>query len=135
VKTLFIKWDYAIKNGALRLINRLMFKRTVRSPKGIVVFRTGSLGDSICSFPALTTLRERYPNATIEILTESGGKSLIGIDKLIAPAVVDGFLFYKGVPFVKLIKELRKNRSICLFCCPRHTPLLKAHSAICYLPK
>jgi ADP-heptose:LPS heptosyltransferase len=112
LKTILYQFDYWIKNTLLKLVQRLLypFPKKHHSIARILVFRTGSLGDSICSLPALDALRHHYPDARIEVLTETGGTNLIGIDKLAAPSLVDAFIFYKNYSLSHLIGMLRQNQ-------------------------
>jgi len=109
IKLFLIKADYTLKNRTLSLFKLFLFKNQLQHQEinSILIFRTGSLGDSIVSMPAIESIKQKYPKANIDILTDSGGKSLVSINNLINNEGINKFIFYKSKPVNKLIKELR----------------------------
>ncbi|MBK8922232.1 MAG: glycosyltransferase family 9 protein [Saprospirales bacterium] len=96
-------------NALLHFIERLLF-RPVKQPGSILIFRTGSLGDGICAIPAIRSIRRQFPGARIDLLTNTGhaGKSLVSLDKILPPGVVDHTINYEGASRLALAKILRR---------------------------
>ncbi len=111
ITQLFINLDYKLKHTTLKLARVLLFKKNLNHAKinRILVFRTGSLGDSICTLPAMESLWHQYPKAKIDLLTHSGGKGLVSIKNLIHQSAINSFIFYQEKSFRNLVLELRPN--------------------------
>ncbi len=106
---LLVNFDYAWKNAINKLFNGLFFKKIKSKSdiKKLLIFRTGSIGDNICSFPAINTVRQNFPHAEIHVLTNTGAKNLVAIDKLIKPGVLDKVINYFGIEKKALFKQLK----------------------------
>jgi heptosyltransferase-2 len=110
LKSLLIHIDYFLKNTLLQLLKEFFWLFTTKTPVNrILIFRTGSLGDSICALPAIHALREAYPNAVIDILTSSGGFADISLQNILDPRVVNTFYSYEGKITWKYAKKLKNN--------------------------
>ncbi len=63
-----------LSNLVLEFVVRLLFRpKTDRMPCRILVLRSGMIGDFICCLPALSLLRQRYPQSLIALLTMPTG--------------------------------------------------------------
>lgn len=90
-------------------------------PKQILVFRTGQLGDSLVTVPALHQIRKSYPDASIDLLYDQHlGKTYVLPKALLENSgLVDQFIAYpvgynlagKLVAFFCILKLLVKLRS------------------------
>jgi len=109
--TFLISFDYWYKNFLLLLMKNWLFKTiSNKKPfKKIIVFRTGSIGDNICALPALSVIKNNFPDAQIDILTNSGSASNVSLDKLIDQSQFNSIINYFGVSKKQLIKDLKKN--------------------------
>lgn len=87
----------------------LLFRREM-TPRRVLVFRTGSIGDSICAFPALAAIRNHYQQAVIHILTNSGGNSLISLKALLDTAQFDEVIDYSSSDLLTLRNIIKKNK-------------------------
>lgn len=69
--------QYALFNSILDFNKAILFgnKKKIEANK-ILIFRTGSLGDSVCALPAINSIRRNYPDAKIDILTNAVQKIL-----------------------------------------------------------
>ena len=75
---------YKITNFFLFSLERVLWpRRNMKSPKKICIFRTGNVGDIICSIPAFIAIRYAYPNAHITLLTSPGHKGMVGAKELL----------------------------------------------------
>lgn len=85
------------------------------STERILIFRTGSLGDTLVSVPALTALREHYSRSRLELLCDRQvGKAYVQARDILEGAkLVDDFLFYP-VDSSGLGKILKPSRMLCL---------------------
>lgn len=93
------------------------------STERILIFRTGSLGDTLASVPAMSALREHYRSSRLDLLCDrQAGKSYVQArDVLEGSQLVDDFLFYPVDPsrltrilrpfrMFRLLMELRQRR-------------------------
>jgi heptosyltransferase-2 len=109
MKRILVKLDYWIKNSSLSLLKGLLFRNTKNFTKGnILIFRTGSIGDSICALPAIFSIRKKYPDSKISILTNPAGKN-ISMDYLLDPTLDITIVNYLGLGFIGLLKLLKKG--------------------------
>ena len=84
----------------------------------ILVFRTGSLGDSLVALPALRHIREQHQDAHIVLLTEApvdgGIKAVSSFQVLIGTGLVNDFIEYRRyvglTANLELLKKLRALR-------------------------
>jgi heptosyltransferase III len=88
-----------------------------RSPKRILVFRIGQLGDTIVGLPAYWVIRERFPYAHLALLSDvHKGKNYIIPEKVLpAEGLFDEYISFFGSEGgtkcregIKLILELRR---------------------------
>jgi ADP-heptose:LPS heptosyltransferase len=109
LKAFFIDTDYRLKNFFLQFIRKLLFsERAVpREIKRIIVFRTGSIGDSICALPALSVIRTNFPSAAIDLLTNAGSAHHLSLDKLIDTSRFGKIINYYGFSPGELHKEIK----------------------------
>ena len=60
---------YRIGNLLLTGLTGVFYTRRKKPPEKIAIFRTGNLGDTFCSIPAIRAVRARYPRARYILLT------------------------------------------------------------------
>lgn len=97
-----------LQNLVLALFNWLLYEKN-RSPRSILIVRTGSLGDSLCAVPAIRCIAAQYPEATIDILTNAGRKNLAGMAHLLDKNLYREVIDYFGMPKKELFGFLRKR--------------------------
>ena len=87
---------YFYKNVLLLLLERILFDTKIhKDPKNICIYRVGNVGDIICSLPVFQSIRERYPNARITLLTSPGNKESLGAKELLEGAsCIDDLMVY-----------------------------------------
>lgn len=96
----------SIQNGILDLCRWLLYKKNP-NPKHILIFRTGSLGDSICSIPSIKSIGEYFPKAKIDILTNAGRANLVGLPYLLPPTYYQKIIDYSGYSKKELLNILK----------------------------
>jgi len=106
----FILLHYNILNGVLNFFKRILFgnKKNINAKK-ILIFRTGSLGDSVCALPAIYSIRKNYPDAQIDILTNAGAENLVSLGAIIDRKFVNEIINYFGMPKKDLFKKLKEK--------------------------
>jgi ADP-heptose:LPS heptosyltransferase len=97
-------------NFTLRFWRWVLYGRMPEKPASILVFRIGSLGDSICAIPAIAQLRRQYPNAKLDILTNAGAKNLVSMQKLLHPGQYNEIIDYYGYSIAELTKIIREKK-------------------------
>lgn len=97
-------------NLILKIFQLLLFT-PFRNPQKILIFRTGSIGDSICAMPALSNIRKHFSHATIHLLTNAGKghPNLVSIKSMIAEDIFDEILNYENLSRKELTLKLRNN--------------------------
>jgi len=98
-------------NAMLRNAQGVFFQKN-SAPRRILIFRTGSFGDSLCAIPAIQSIRRHFSGAQIHLLTNTGhaGQILVSIDQLIAPEILDRVINYQAQNRLALLAEIRQNR-------------------------
>ena len=108
-----VKVHYAILNGLLRLAQALVFGRVPsdgkQEIKKILVFRNGSFGDIICAIPAIVSIQKNFPGSQIDLMTNSGGASLVAAENVIDHRLINKFINYLGMDRRELIAEVKNN--------------------------
>jgi len=106
----FIIADYKFRNKIISVFKHLVFGRLSKEKiKNILIFRTGSLGDSICALPSIEFIRKCFTGSEIDILTTSGGHSLVSMDNLIRRDRFRKVIDYTGQSKRELMKLLKFN--------------------------
>ena len=85
----------------LNFTSSLLWNQNFQHPediKKVVIFRPGSIGDIICSIPAMIAVRETFKNAHITLITSPGDNKAVGATKIL-----------KGAWFVDEIYEYTKD--------------------------
>jgi ADP-heptose:LPS heptosyltransferase len=126
IKIFIIQLLHHSINLGLWLLQRFCYRR-VTNPSKVLVFRTGSIGDSICAMPAMANIRANFPTSTIHLLTNSGKGhvSLVSIEKLIAPGVFDRIINYENLTRQELIQQLKAERYDAVIQLPQYYATLK----------
>src|SRR5713226_7763192 len=94
-----------VQNAGLTMAEGLFFRgqRRAPSPKSVLIYRTGRLGDFLNAVPAMAALRARLPQARIALLTTAstdrsaekaalaygGGAQALPWLRLVSPSLVD----------------------------------------------
>jgi len=111
IKLLIINSSYILQKLILKLISKLLFRKINANNIGkILIFRTGSLGDNLCTLPAINSIRERYQQQKIHILYHSGKTPTLSIINIIDNNIIDKFIDYKNISTKSLIKLLKKEK-------------------------
>lgn len=99
-----------IYNFLINFLTKLFYVEN-KLPKNILVFRIGSIGDGICSIPAIMNIKENFPDSKVDILTSTGiNKNLISLESFLNPIYFDNIINYDDKSFYQLIRLLRKNK-------------------------
>jgi len=110
-----INFHYWLLNGILKAVAFTLFPlKKINQAKKIIIFRTGSLGDSVCALPAIYSIRKNFPDAQIDILTNAGAENLVSLGALIDRTIVNEIINYFGMAKTQLFKLL-KDRKYDLF--------------------
>lgn len=93
-------WD---DRAALWLLSRMLFPQNTQisfhkdSVQQIVVYRIGNIGDTVVAIPALSALRNAFPEARITLLTSAGNTNLPGAGDVLSafPKLIDRVIAYR----------------------------------------
>ena len=93
-------------------------RRAIRtSADRIVVFRSGTIGDTIVALPALYGLRKAFPNATLSLLTATNDEHVWSDEVLRATGIFQNFITYplahlrRPATAMRLLRALRNQRA------------------------
>lgn len=106
---MWVRLYRSVANFKIRTLRSLLFGGIPKDPGKILVFRTGSLGDSICALPAIAQIKKNYPQAEIDILTNAGASNLVSIQKLLSPEYYNNIIDYYGSAVPELTRQIRGN--------------------------
>jgi lipopolysaccharide heptosyltransferase III len=78
----------------------------------ILIFHTGSLGDTLVAVPSIWSLRENYPDARIDLLSDRPSKNQIvqAREILDGSGLINNFLNYSPSDYINIFKVLIKIR-------------------------
>ncbi len=111
IKLSVVRVDYWLRNSILKLFSNLLFNNSnLTDINKVIIFRTGSMGDSICALPAINVVRKNYPNSQIDILTNAGASNLVSIKHLINKNLINNIIDYLDIPKSRLTQLIRKNK-------------------------
>lgn len=106
-----VKTDYRVKNGLLRLLQNLLFhNKSFEGAGKILVFRNGSIGDSICAMPSIYSIKKNFPKAEIDVLTNAGGEGSVSLGNLIDKSLLHEIINYSSGGSKSLFGYLKKKR-------------------------
>ena len=95
------------------------------SEKKILIYRTGSLGDTIVALPALHLIRKTFPDAECWLLTDQSEKNDVVLPRelLEGSGLIDHYIHYtadkwKLYSFFSTLKEIRRIHADILFYLP-----------------
>lgn len=111
LKIKYVKWILFIQNLILRLIKLTLYTECIKYDK-IIIFRTGSIGDTICAFPAIVAIRKHFNHSQIHILTNAGNlhTNLVSMERILDSAFYDRLIDYNGYTSRQLFNYLRKEQ-------------------------
>lgn len=106
------------------LLERFPDSRSHIMPKRILIYRLGSIGDTVVALPAIRLIARAFPNAEIRILTVfPNGAKVATIETIIGPLeLIHGYFRYPlktrdPRTLVCLVREIRKWRPDVLVYC------------------
>lgn len=111
IKILLVVACWKFTNLLIISLQTILFRKN-RRPEKILVFRTGSIGDSICAMPAMSHLRAHFQSASIHLLTNAGKgrRNLVSIEALIRPGIFDTIINYESLSRSELTRRLQEER-------------------------
>ena len=118
IKLFVVRRVLRLQNALLGHAQAILYRRT-QIPQRILIFRTGSLGDSLCAIPSIRAIRTKYSSAQLDILTNAGSKNLVGLHFLLEKELFDDIIDYQGVSKKELFLSLKKKNTTWSFSCRR----------------
>jgi ADP-heptose:LPS heptosyltransferase len=117
--------------------------RSYSQPDTVLIFRIGSLGDTLVALPAFHLIRQRYPSSHIVLLTNSpvdgGVKAAPSYQILMGSGLVDDYIEYPHRSatlraLYRLVMEIRKLRpSYCIYLMPQRTLKQRIRDAVFFV--
>lgn len=106
---LLVDLSISLKNNILIFFKILFYKKNNKKINSVLILRTGSLGDNICSIPALNIIRNYYKTAEITLLSKDNIKSF-SIVSLTGNKLVDKNINYFEINLINLYKLLLSKK-------------------------
>jgi len=112
-----VRFYIRILNSILNIFCKFLFSPPGDSPKNIIVYKIGNIGDIVCAVPAFIAIRRAYPEAKITLLTSPGKKGALGAKELLI-----GVWYFNEIKVyytedinswsktINFVRGLRKNR-------------------------
>lgn len=114
LKIKIVRVHYNFLNSLLSLIQKILFRKIQDNKKSeikkILIFRNGSFGDTICALPAINSIKKNFPDAKIDIMTNSGGKTLVSIENILDSSLMHEFINYLGTSKKILMKKIKEKK-------------------------
>lgn len=125
MKVLLVNLYKSFANLLLNTLRALLYKKP-KTVQKILVFRTGSMGDSLCAFPAIYSLKEHYPDAQLDILTAAGSSNLVSIEKMLDPSMYNRIIDYQNLSMSEWSSLVRQNKYDLVVQLPQNKAPLKS---------
>jgi len=108
---ILIRTNYFVKNKFLDLISKVFFLNYKGiEVKKIIVLRMGSMGDTVTALPAFTAIRNNFPNAEIDLLTNKFQPGKAHISEILPYTFFNRYYYYKRFVDKDIIQQLRENK-------------------------
>lgn len=107
IKSFLVKYYLKLTNFTLSFLRQIFYSQNL-TPSKILIFRTGSMGDSIAAMPALNLIKQQFPNAVLILLTNTGRKNLISLGNLVAEDFFDEIIDYQGQKITQIFGQLKR---------------------------
>jgi ADP-heptose:LPS heptosyltransferase len=111
VLTFVLSWHYRFMNSALRFAARIIYRSYTEHAEiqKILLFRKGTMGDSICAMPAVIALRRRFPEAQIHCLTNAVSDNQSGMAQLFAGNIIEQYINFSAADR-NVFRQIRQER-------------------------
>lgn len=100
-------WRQRWGQACLDATARALFVPPPEGVRHVLIWRVGALGDGVCTVPALTALRRRWPEARFSLLTHNGDTGRTRLDHLLPKGWFEEVMDYTGRPMSEVWRWLR----------------------------
>jgi len=100
-----------IQNLFINLIVHLLFRKVKNNIVKIAIYRFGSFGDSIVTFPTIKAIREEYKNVEIHIYNKPENDNLIKMENLLDENMYDKIITLKANSSIKELYKMVKKEN------------------------
>lgn len=102
---------YNLMNRFLLLVSRVMYRKLSSQTqiRKILIFRKGTIGDSICAMPAVIAIRNRFPQAQIHCLTNAVSEGQAGMSDFFDTTLIEHYLTFTAADR-KLFQRIRQQK-------------------------
>lgn len=95
----------------LRFLQAALYGKLNKSKiNRVIIFRTGSIGDTICAMPALKMILDNFPEAKVDLLINAGGAGKVSPVSVLDTSVFNKIIDYSSLSKKELLAEIRKNK-------------------------
>ncbi len=103
-----------IQNIILTVIRILVFRQSRETKDNIAIFRPGNLGDLVCAIPSFYSIRKKFPESKITLITSKGTGSWGGEELFHDSYLFDEIINYnvnqldkvsKKIEFIKILRS------------------------------
>jgi len=98
-----------IQNYIIKFIVNILFNVEHDKPKKIAIYRFGSFGDSIVTFPTIKAINQHYKNVTIHIYNKPENDNLIKMNDLLNDNMYDKLITLKANTSIKEFYSIVKK--------------------------
>ena len=97
------------QNKFLSILRRIFFL-PFKSPKKILIFRNGSIGDSICALPTISSINKNFPDVHIDILSRSEKETYSNLKEIISTEYYKNYYSYNSKNYFAIYKRLKREK-------------------------
>ena len=98
-----------LQNYIIKIIVSLLFSK--KKVQKIAIYRFGSFGDSIVTFPTIKAIREQYKNVEIHIYNKPENDNLIKMEDLLDENMYDKIVILKANSSIKELYKMVKKEN------------------------
>jgi len=103
--------DYSIINIIIYILAKCLFTRFDKiDVKKVLILRSGGMGDTITALPAFTVIKRCFPEAKIDLLTNSPLSGRNSVQEFTPKDYFSSFYFYKTFVDKQIINQLKQNK-------------------------
>ena len=121
---ILVKVYLAICNTVLSVLQFVLYKR-VNNPTSIIIFRNGSMGDGLAAIPAILSIKKRFPDAALTLMTNTGRENLVSLAQLISSDIFKNVIDYQSKSLKETLALIKGQKATAVIQLPQNKAKFK----------